>query len=73
MNKTIFIKTYVIISFLFRLIAWYNRRELVEKRNVMADVDLKNVKGTLDNLPKEQVIRDYVTKVLSETFETFGY
>lgn len=39
----------------------------------MADVDLKNVKGTFDYLPKEQVIRDYVTKVLSETFETFGY
>lgn len=39
----------------------------------MADVEIKNVKGTFDYLPKEQKLRDYVTRVLSETFELFGY
>lgn len=39
----------------------------------MADVLLKNVKGTFDYLPSEQKIRDYVTRTLSDVFECFGY
>lgn len=37
------------------------------------DVEIRNVKGTFDYLPKEQKIRDYVTGVLTDVFEAFGY
>ncbi len=39
----------------------------------MKDVELKNVKGTFDYLPKEQMVRNYVTGVLTNVFESFGY
>jgi len=39
----------------------------------MRDVEIRNVKGTFDYLPKEQKIRNYVTNVLTEVFESFGY
>lgn len=39
----------------------------------MKDVEIKNVKGTFDYLPKEQKIRDYVTHILTDVFESFGY
>lgn len=39
----------------------------------MRDVEIKNIKGTFDYLPKEQVIRDYVVRILKEVFESFGY
>lgn len=39
----------------------------------MRDVEIKNVKGTFDYLPKEQKMRDYVTRTLSDVFEMFGY
>ena len=39
----------------------------------MRDIELKNVKGTFDYLPKEQMIRNDVTNILKEVFESFGY
>lgn len=39
----------------------------------MTDVEIRNVKGTFDYLPKEQRIRNYVTNTLTEVFESFGY
>ncbi|WP_277999082.1 MULTISPECIES: histidine--tRNA ligase [Bacillus cereus group] len=34
---------------------------------------LKNIKGTQDYLPEEQVIRNKIKKVLEETFEIYGF
>lgn len=39
----------------------------------MRDVEIRNVKGTFDYLPKEQKVRDYVTNVLKGVFESYGY
>ena len=39
----------------------------------MENLELKNVKGTFDYLPKEQKVRNYVTGVLRSVFELFGY
>lgn len=39
----------------------------------MKDVEIRNVKGTFDYLPKEQLVRNYVTNILTEVFERFGY
>lgn len=39
----------------------------------MKDVEIRNVKGTFDYLPKEQKIRNYVTDTLKEVFENYGY
>lgn len=36
-------------------------------------IELKNVKGTTDYSPKEQIIRNNISKVLREVFESFGY
>lgn len=41
--------------------------------DVMKDIEIKNVKGTFDYLPKEQKIRDYVTDILKDVFESFSY
>ena len=34
---------------------------------------IQNVKGSYDYLPKEQRIRNYINKILIETFEEYGY
>lgn len=34
---------------------------------------LQNVKGSIDYLPEEQRVRNYINKVLKETFEEYGY
>ena len=34
---------------------------------------IQNVKGSYDYLPKEQRIRNYINKILVETFEKYGY
>ncbi|PFJ25145.1 histidine--tRNA ligase, partial [Bacillus cereus] len=34
---------------------------------------LKNIEGTQDYLPEEQVIRNKIKKVLEETFEIYGF
>ena len=34
---------------------------------------IQNVKGSYDYLPKEQRIRNYINKILVETFEEYGY
>ena len=34
---------------------------------------IQNVKGGYDFLPKEQRIRDYINRILKETFEEYGY
>lgn len=39
----------------------------------MNDLELKNVKGTYDYLPKVQVRRNRVIQVLTDVFERFGY
>ncbi len=39
----------------------------------MTETEIKNVKGTFDYLPKEQMIRDHITKTLTQVFESFGY
>ena len=39
----------------------------------MERMEIKNVKGTFDYLPKEQRIRNYVTGILREVFELYGY
>lgn len=44
-----------------------------EGMKIMRDVEIKNVKGTFDYLPSEQMVRNYVTNVLTEVFEAFGY
>lgn len=36
-------------------------------------MEIRNVKGTFDYLPKEQQIRNKVTNCLTEVFESFGY
>lgn len=35
--------------------------------------ELKNIKGTFDYLPKEQILRNKIIKTLSSTFEKYGY
>lgn len=35
--------------------------------------ELKNIKGTFDYLPKEQMLRNKIIKTLSNTFEKYGY
>lgn len=39
----------------------------------MQDVELKNVKGTFDFLPNEQIIRNKIIGELRDTFELYGY
>lgn len=39
----------------------------------MIYMNIKNVKGSRDYLPEEQLIRNYVNQKLKETFEEFGY
>ncbi len=34
---------------------------------------IKNVKGCYDFLPKEQKVRNYINRILKETFEQYGY
>ena len=34
---------------------------------------LQNVKGSIDYLPEEQKIRNYINEILKETFEEYGY
>ncbi len=34
---------------------------------------IQNVKGSIDYLPDEQRVRNYINKVLKETFEEYGY
>lgn len=36
-------------------------------------MEIRNVKGCYDFLPKEQKIKNYITGVLKDTFEKFGY
>ncbi len=39
----------------------------------MKNIEIRNVKGTFDYLPKEQQIRNQVENSLKEVFESFGY
>ena len=39
----------------------------------MQDFELKNVKGTFDFLPEEQITRNKITDELKKTFELYGY
>ena len=39
----------------------------------MQDFELKNVKGTFDFLPEEQIIRNKITNTLRDSFELYGY
>ena len=39
----------------------------------MMDLELKNIKGTFDSLPKEQIIRNKIINKLTKIFESFGY
>ncbi|MCI8394652.1 MAG: histidine--tRNA ligase [Bacilli bacterium] len=39
----------------------------------MKEIEIRNVKGTFDYLPEEQRIRNYVTNILTEVFESYGY
>ena len=34
---------------------------------------IQNVKGSMDYLPKEQKIRNYINQILKNTFEAYGY
>ena len=34
---------------------------------------IRNVKGGYDFIPQEQIIREYINKVLTETFKKYGY
>ena len=34
---------------------------------------LQNVKGSMDYLPQEQMIRNKIINILSNTFEEYGY
>lgn len=36
-------------------------------------MDLKNVKGTVDNLPSKEIIRRKAVNILTDTFEKYGY
>lgn len=39
----------------------------------MEKMELKNVKGTFDFLPKEQMLKNKITNTLSEVFTSYGY
>lgn len=39
----------------------------------MNELELRNVKGTFDFLPKEMVVRNRITDILKKNFELFGY
>lgn len=39
----------------------------------MREIELKNLKGTEDYLPKEQMLRNKIINTLSGVFETYGY
>ena len=39
----------------------------------MKDIELRNIKGTNDYLPKEQILRNKIINKLSNVFETYGY
>ncbi len=39
----------------------------------MSELELKNVKGTFDFLPKEMVVRNKIINILKYNFELFGY
>ena len=39
----------------------------------MREIELKNIKGTNDYLPKEQMLRNKIINTLSKVFETYGY
>jgi len=39
----------------------------------MKEIELKNLKGTDDYLPKEQILRNKIINTLSNVFETYGY
>ena len=36
-------------------------------------MQIKNVKGCIDYLPKEQKIRNYINEKIKETFEEYSY
>lgn len=39
----------------------------------MREIELRNIKGTNDYLPKEQILRNKIINTLSNVFETYGY
>lgn len=39
----------------------------------MKTVKLRNLKGSFDYLPKEQIVRSYITDILKKIFEKYGY
>lgn len=39
----------------------------------MSKFELKNIKGTSDFLPKEQLLKNKITKTLTKVFESYGY
>ena len=39
----------------------------------MREIELKNIKGTNDYLPKEQILRNRIINTLSKVFENYGY
>jgi len=39
----------------------------------MKEIELKNLKGTDDYLPKEQILRNKIINTLSKVFESYGY
>jgi len=39
----------------------------------MREIELRNLKGTEDYLPKEQMLRNKIINTLSNVFETYGY
>ncbi len=56
-----------------RIFNAFYKSKIFEGEQVMKEIEIKNVKGTFDYLPKEQIIRNHVTNVLTEVFESFGY
>ena len=47
--------------------------KIIERRNSMQNIKLRNVKGTFDFTPNEQRIRNYIQDTLKEIFEEYGY
>ncbi len=39
----------------------------------MKNVELKNIKGTVDYLPREQMLKNKITSILESVFEKYGY
>jgi len=39
----------------------------------MLDLELKNIKGTFDSLPKEQIVKNEIIDKLKEVFSCYGY